>query len=70
MVPSLPPVANDNGSAELFRLRAAEFSVLASGSRSLSKGIRYRKMAQAYLALAHEHDWLEGKVPPYAEPRP
>ena len=53
---SFPIFANDNGTALLFRQRAAEFAQLASSAASVVKGVRYRRMAQTCSALALEQD--------------
>ncbi|MBX6424835.1 MAG: hypothetical protein IRZ09_02765 [Variibacter sp.] len=46
--------------AEAYRRRAAECLRQARATRSLVQSARYRRMANAYAAIAREEDWLNG----------
>ena len=37
---------------------------LAEGAEGVPAARRYARMAQAWIALAHEQDWLDGEISP------
>jgi len=52
--------------SEIYRENAANCAQLAEGEPSVDTPAykRYRRMEEAWLALAEEQDWLDGEVPP------
>ncbi len=47
-----------------FRQNAENCAQLAEAATDESKALRYLRMAEAWLALANEQDWLDGETPP------
>jgi hypothetical protein len=47
-----------------FRENAENCAQLAEAATDETEAKRYRRMAEAWLALANEQDWLEGEVTP------
>jgi len=50
--------------SDLFRENADNCLQLAEHAEGQPAFKRYLRMAQAWTALAHEQDWLDGEVPP------
>jgi hypothetical protein len=50
--------------SDLFRDNAENCLQLAERAEGQPAFRRYLRMAQAWMALAHEQDWLDGEVPP------
>lgn len=50
--------------AEKFRRNAANCQQLAEEAKDEVTARRFRRMEAAWLALAEEQDWLDGKTPP------
>lgn len=53
--------------SDLFRENAENCMQLAERAEGEPAFRRYTRMAQGWTALAHEQDWLDGEVPPFAE---
>ena len=53
-------------SSEIYKENADNCAMLAEGepSRDSPAYKRYRRMEQAWRALAEEQEWLDGEVPP------
>lgn len=47
-----------------FRENAENCAQLAEAATDEAQAKRYRRMAEAWLALANEQDWLDGEIPP------
>jgi hypothetical protein len=57
--------------SDLFRQNAENCLDLSEKSANGPKARRYRRMAEAWTALAEEQAWLDGEVPPVTEtPQP
>ena len=54
--------------SETFRENAENCLHLAERSKGQPASRRYRRMADAWYALADEQDWLDGEIPPVAVP--
>jgi hypothetical protein len=50
--------------SDKFRENAANCAMLAKDAKHGPARIRYKRMETAWLSLAEEQDWLDGKVPP------
>jgi hypothetical protein len=50
--------------AQDYRSKSNEYAMIAGKTRSLKDGSDYRKIAQAYRALAENEDCLDGKTGP------
>ncbi len=50
--------------SETFRENAENCLHLAEHSQGQPAMRRYRRMAEAWIALADEQDWLDGEIPP------
>lgn len=50
--------------AEKYLKNAENCIELAEQARTAPAQMRYRRMADAWLALAKEQEWLDGEVPP------
>ncbi len=50
--------------SEIYRENAENCLQLAERSKDEPAFKRYWRMAQAWIALAHEQDWLDGEVSP------
>jgi hypothetical protein len=50
--------------AEQYLRNAENCADLAETARDQPTRARYKRMAEAWLALAREQDWLDGKIPP------
>ena len=50
--------------SEIFRENAEHCAYLAESSTNEPTYRRYKRMEAAWLALAHEQDWLDGKIAP------
>ncbi len=50
--------------SDIFRENAENCRELAEDAPSLPAVRRYCRMAEAWVARAHEQDWLDGEVPP------
>jgi hypothetical protein len=50
--------------SDVFRENAENCLQLADRAEGQPAFRRYSRMAQAWLALAEEQDWLDGEVPP------
>jgi hypothetical protein len=50
--------------SDVFREYAENCSRLAESATIQSLHLRYKRMEEAWLALANEQDWLDGEVPP------
>ncbi len=50
--------------SETYRDNAHNCEQLAAAATNEPARKRYRRMAEAWLALAEEQDWLDGNVPP------
>jgi hypothetical protein len=48
--------------SDIFRENAENCAVLAVAASNTF--LRYKRMQAAWLALAHEQDWLDGKIGP------
>ena len=53
--------------SDLFRENAENCMQLAERADGIPAVRRFSRMAQAWGALAHEQDWLDGKIPPCIE---
>jgi hypothetical protein len=53
--------------SEVFLENAANCAELAEAAKG-PLHLRYRRMEEAWRALAHEQDWLEGRIPAEQEP--
>lgn len=49
--------------SDTFRERAENCLQLAEAAKDETKAKRYRRMAEAWWALADEQDWLDGEAP-------
>jgi hypothetical protein len=49
--------------SEEYRENARNCGELAAEAKDLPSKNRYKRMQDAWLALAEEQDWLDGKVP-------
>ena len=49
--------------SETYRENAANASQLATEAKDEPSRKRYKRIEAAWLALAEEQDWLDGKVP-------
>lgn len=49
--------------SDTFRENAENCLQLAESTKDETKAKRYRRMAEAWLALADEQDWLDGEAP-------
>jgi len=54
--------------SDIFRENADNCLQLAERADGQPAFRRYLRMAQAWTALAHEQDWLDGEIPPSASP--
>jgi hypothetical protein len=52
--------------SDLYRENAENCLQLAERAEGSPAHRRYSRMAQAWIALAHEQDWLDGEVSPCA----
>jgi len=52
--------------SDIFRENADNCLQLAERADGQPAFRRYLRMAQAWAALAHEQDWLDGEIPPFA----
>jgi hypothetical protein len=50
--------------AERFISNAENCIELAEQAKTAPARARYRRMAEAWLALAKEQEWLDGEIPP------
>ena len=50
--------------SDIFRRHAENCVVLAGAAPNEPTFLRYKTMQAAWLALAHEQDWLDGKIGP------
>jgi hypothetical protein len=50
--------------SDIFREHAENCAVLAEAAPNEPTFLRYKRMQAAWLALAHEQDWLDGKIGP------
>jgi hypothetical protein len=50
--------------SDLFRERAENCLQLAERAEDQPAYLRYSRMAQGWMALAAEQDWLDGEIPP------
>ena len=50
--------------SEIFRENAEHCAYLAESSANEPACRRYKRMEAAWLALAHEQDWLDGEIAP------
>jgi hypothetical protein len=50
--------------SEVFRENAENCAVLAEAASNEPTFLRYKRMEAAWLALAREQDWLDGKIGP------
>jgi hypothetical protein len=50
--------------AEQYLRNAENCADLAETARDQPTRARYKRMAEAWLALAREQDWLDGEIPP------
>jgi hypothetical protein len=50
--------------SEIFRENAEHCAYLAESSTNEPTYRRYKRMEAAWLALAHEQDWLDGEIAP------
>jgi hypothetical protein len=50
--------------SNLLREHAENCLELAEGAKGSPAARRYARMAQAWTALAHEQDWLDGEISP------
>lgn len=55
--------------SDLLRQNAENCIELSEKAAAAPAALRYRRMARAWRALAEEQDWLDGEVPPVAEPQ-
>jgi hypothetical protein len=53
--------------SDLFRENAENCIQLAERADGMPAMRRFSRMAQAWSALAHEQDWLDGEIPPCME---
>ena len=54
--------------SEIFLKNASNCAELAEDSEG-PLHLRYKRMEEAWRALASEQDWLDGQVPPETDPR-
>jgi hypothetical protein len=54
--------------SEKYRENAANCALLAQQAKHGPAKIRYKRMESAWLSLADEQDWLDGRVPPASIP--
>lgn len=52
--------------SDIFRDNSENCLRLAEAAKNEAANKRYRRMAEAWLALAREQDWLDGENPPVA----
>ena len=52
--------------SDIFRDNADNCLQLAERAEGQPAHKRYSRMADAWTALAHEQDWLDGEIPPVA----
>jgi len=50
--------------SDIFRENAEKCALLAEAASTQPDFLRYKRMQAAWLALAHEQDWLDGKIGP------
>jgi hypothetical protein len=50
--------------SDIFRENAENCALLAEAASTQPDFLRYKRMQAAWLALAHEQDWLDGKIGP------
>ena len=50
--------------SDTYRQNAENCLQLAERAKDKPAFKRYWRMAQAWIALAHEQDWLDGEIPP------
>jgi hypothetical protein len=50
--------------SEIFRENAENCLQLAERAEGRPANKRYSRMAEAWMALANEQDWLDGEIPP------
>lgn len=53
--------------SETYRQNAENCLQLAERAKDQPAFKRYWRMSQAWIALAHEQDWLDGEIPPAAD---
>jgi hypothetical protein len=53
------------GEAEKYLDHAENCTELAEKAKDEPTRARYKRMADAWLALAKEQEWLDGQVPPF-----
>jgi hypothetical protein len=53
--------------SDILREHADNCLELAEGAKGAPAERRYERMAQAWIALAHEQDWLDGEISPLAD---
>ncbi|MBV8920577.1 hypothetical protein [Bradyrhizobium sp.] len=53
--------------SDILREHAENCLELAEGAEGSPAARRYGRMARAWTALAHEQDWLDGKISPLPE---
>lgn len=51
--------------SDVFRENAENCALLAEGAASEPMRLRYKRMEEAWLALASEQEWLDGEVTPH-----
>jgi hypothetical protein len=54
--------------SDKYRENAANCALLAQQAKHGPAKIRYKRMESAWLSLADEQDWLDGRVPPASIP--
>jgi hypothetical protein len=50
--------------SDILREHAENCMELAEGAEGAPAARRYARMAQAWIALSHEQDWLDGEISP------
>ena len=59
-----PPHVPSMKQSDIYRENAENCLQLAERAEGQPAFRRYSRMAQAWLALADEQDWLDGEIPP------
>jgi hypothetical protein len=54
--------------SDIYRKNAENCLQLAERAEGMPAFRRYSRMANAWTALAHEQDWLDGEIAPCARP--
>ena len=60
-----PPHVLSMKQSDIYRENAENCLQLAERAEGQPAFRRYSRMAQAWLALADEQDWLDGEIPPF-----